>query len=252
MAGGQTPGSFSKNFAWGHTGLRKLHESIRLGFADVLEPVSRKLWRSQSQIDNPGLDLIPVNFFLHNAAGQLTVDELVYQAVSQPYSLRFDRLALFAFNLSQVGRPPLKGPGRPAAWANEFVKEALWQNGVWRRSALAKPAMGAFLKTHIKGQSYWKCQTNYRRLFGLCGYLTGTSPTVNSGAADCQSAWKKDPVSAPKRDPSRRRARRIDPARGAGRGCAARRDRCPVGRSVWVQARFLKRQLSLPVSTISQ
>ena len=66
----------------------------------------------------------------------------------------------------------------------------------------------------------------------------------------CQPALKRDPLSAPKRDPLpmvggnapdapellrwRRRVRRVSGRRGSG------------------QARFLKRQLSLPVSTMSQ
>lgn len=45
------PGSFSKNFAWHGTGLRKLHTVIRSGFANKLASVGRQQFR-----DNSGLD----------------------------------------------------------------------------------------------------------------------------------------------------------------------------------------------------
>ena len=62
---------------------------------------------------------------------------------------------------------------------------------------------------------------------------------------DCQPALKRDPLSALKRDPSvgeglTRRSYATAQARQARVGCG------------WSQTRFLKRQLSLPVSTMSQ
>ncbi len=70
----------------------------------------------------------------------------------------------------------------------------------------------------------------------------------------CQQAFKRDPISACKRDPgllwlgSARRAMRVSPCL-----CVAHRRRAPARCFIFeVQARFLKRQLSLPVSMISQ
>ena len=97
------PGSFSKNFAWHATGLRKLHTVIRAGFHDALAPVARQQFRNDSGVD-AALSLIPVNFFLHNRTGQISVDELVFQAIERPHSIRFDRLALFALHLNRAGK----------------------------------------------------------------------------------------------------------------------------------------------------
>jgi hypothetical protein len=102
------PGSFTKNFAWHGTGLRKLHAAIRSGFRGALTAPSRDDWRKHSGINDSSLDLIPVNFFLRNAAGRMSVYELVVQALTQAHTLRFDRLALFALHLNRVGH----GKGR--------------------------------------------------------------------------------------------------------------------------------------------
>ncbi len=42
------PGSFSKNFAWHETGLRKLHNAVRAGFGGNLAAVPREQWRVKS------------------------------------------------------------------------------------------------------------------------------------------------------------------------------------------------------------
>ena len=89
------PGSFSKNFAWHGTGLRKLHTTIRSGFHDVLAPLDRRTFRSDAGVDG-AIVLIPINFFLHNRDGHMSIDELVFQAIERNHSSRFDRLALFA------------------------------------------------------------------------------------------------------------------------------------------------------------
>jgi hypothetical protein len=183
------PGSFSKNFAWHGTGLRKLHNAINLGFNNTLAPVSRDRWRKDSQIGDAALELIPVNFFLHNVRGRVSVDELVFQAVTHPHSLRFDRLGLFAFHLNRVGGPP-NGIERPAMWANEFVREKLWQNDAWRSSELRDQVLDTFIEGRMNAQEdvRIKCRNNYRHLFELCGYAPTRLPIMNAGQEDWLSS----------------------------------------------------------------
>ena len=79
--------------------------------------------------------------------------------------------------------------------------------------------------------------------------LRGRAPAGCRGP-DCQSALNIDPVSASKSDPPFSRYReRPEALRVSLCLCAAHRRRAPLE---VCQARFLKRQLSLPVSTMSQ
>jgi hypothetical protein len=175
------PGSFSKNFAWHGTGLRKLHASVRSGFSAQARPVRRERWRADSQISDPSLELIPINFFLHNKNGQMSVDELVLMALRKPHSLSFDRLALFALHLNRVGTGP-RIVERPAMWANEFVRERLWDEDAWRASALTEANMDAFITERMKASEEVriKCRSNYRHMFSLCGYLPAPLPLINA------------------------------------------------------------------------
>src|SRR5262249_28862003 len=101
------PGSFSKNFAWHGTGLAKLYHAIRAGFSQRLKAVSRLAFRENCGIADSSLQLIPINFFLFNTGPSiqalLAIDELVFKAIDEAHSIAFDRLALFALNLSLVG-----------------------------------------------------------------------------------------------------------------------------------------------------
>ena len=135
------------------------------------------------------LDLLPINFFLHNRDGDMSVDELVIQAIECDHSKRFDRLAMFALNLNQVGsgrdaRSRQQIVSRPAMWANEFVREELWSQGTWQARALSDDLLDQFL-TNRMGAQYnvrVKCRNNYRYLFRLCDYWPATLPIINSGA----------------------------------------------------------------------
>lgn len=178
------PGSFSKNFAWHGTGLKKLHATIRHGFKSSLAPTRRQQWRANSGIGDAALELIPVNFFLHNARGRISVDELVFQAVERPHSIRFDRLGLFALHLNRVGDPPGRAVERPAMWANEFVREALWGDDAWRSGALTDESLDAFIADRMAATPdvRIKCRNNYRHLFELCEYRPTRLPIINTGA----------------------------------------------------------------------
>lgn len=176
------PGSFSKNFAWHGTGLKKLHAVIRDGFQDSLASVGRQSFRDKSRLD-ASLSLIPVNFFLHNRGGHISVDELVFQALQNPHSTRFDRLGLFALHLNRAGTGD-RVVERPAMWANEFVRERLWSDGTWQSSTLADIPIDSFIKDRMDGEDdvRVKCRNNYRHLFKLCGYWPSSMSLINSGA----------------------------------------------------------------------
>ena len=176
------PGSFSKNFAWHGTGLHKLHTAIKGGFHDTLAPISRQLFRRDCGADG-GTELIPINFFLHNGGGKMSVDELVFQALKRSHSIEFDRLGLFAFHLNRVGSG-MRIVSRPAMWANEFVRERLWSGGTWQASALSDDALDPFLDDRMRAQSNVrvKCRSNYRHLFALCDFWPSPQPVINSGA----------------------------------------------------------------------
>jgi hypothetical protein len=176
------PGSFSKNFAWHGTGFAKLHRAIVAGFSSRLASVSRAAFRENCGISDPNLQLIPINFFLFNrgpAQGSLlAVDELVFQAIEQPHSIVFDRLALFAVHLSNVGKMPTGG----TPWAREFVLNRLWSDGFWRRAELQPDRIDSFLQTAMDARSEvrTKCRTNYRHLFDLAEYLNGTEAEIEN------------------------------------------------------------------------
>ncbi|WP_347138841.1 hypothetical protein [Paracoccus sp. SSK6] len=131
------PGSFTKNFSWGGgAGLSELHSVIRAGFADTLEDVPRALFRERIATSGRP-DYIPMNFFLFNRVvdGEdiIVIDELVFQALCWDHSLAFDRVALFAFLFSYVGR--WKGSKdyqrRPAMWANAYVVNRIAKDLDW-------------------------------------------------------------------------------------------------------------------------
>lgn len=184
------PGSFSKNFAWHGTGLRKLHSAIKSGFQSRLVSVERQAFRRECRLVG-GIDLIPINFFLHNKHDYLSVDELVYRAIKHPHGAHFDKLALFTFHLNRVGSgsDPLSGRkivSRPAMWANEFVRKRLWSGGAWQTDALSDAALDSFLEHHMSAQTNVrvKCRNNYRHMFTLCKYWPSELPIVNTSGGE--------------------------------------------------------------------
>lgn len=168
--------------------MQKLHTTIQKGFRGVLTPISRDVFRSEAGVDSD-IVLIPINFFLHNRDGKMSVDELVYQAIKCDHSLQFDRLSLFALNLSRVRSErdqenEKEIVARPAMWANEFVREQLWSQGKWLANALQDDPLDQFLSERMaaKEKVRRKCKTNYRHIFELCGYLPSELSIINSGA----------------------------------------------------------------------
>ena len=171
------------------------------------------MFRSDAGVEG-AIVLIPINFFLHNHDGQMSIDELVFQAIERDHSARFDRLALFALNLSRVGggHDPSSGRdivARPAMWANEFVRERLWSQGMWKTSALRGASIDEFMMDRMVAQDpvRVKCRNNYRHMFELCGYLPSGLSVINSGAEQWMGsalflAWDRHILDGGSRDKS--------------------------------------------------
>lgn len=168
------PGSFTKNFSWGRpsAGLVELYDVIRLGFDGKMADVPREEFRERvSTTGRP--DYIPINFFLFNktikGVDYLCADELVFQAINWDHNSRFDKLALFAFILSFVGRwtGARKGQRRPAMWANAYVRERIAQLHNWDTSIVSADDIEAFVRNDIRYQAETtrKLATNLNYLF---------------------------------------------------------------------------------------
>ncbi len=172
------PGSFTKNYSWGPSGsgLRQLHEAIRVGFDGKIENVRRDDFRSRiAPLGRP--DYIPINFFLYNTTlsgvDWIVADELVFQAVTFGHSKRFDNLALFAFNLSMVGT--WKGAktyqSRPALWAHHYVADRLGRELQWD----GRRATANDIQTFVAGSPLYtgegsrKLSTNLAYLYAQAG-----------------------------------------------------------------------------------
>lgn len=178
------PGSFTKNYGWDTSppGLHKLHENIRRGFSGHPLPVAREDFRKRH---GPGPELVPINFFLHNTIiggeNYITADELVRQALTADYSHSFDQLALFALHLGRTGARAgsRTGDATGAAFANDYVRNTLWQGEGWARSkAKIESIKGRFNESIVvtgKGDAT-KSSTNYH--FILAAGLTGQKTEV--------------------------------------------------------------------------
>ncbi|WP_420555741.1 hypothetical protein [Roseovarius sp.] len=170
------PGSFTKNFSWGRSksGLSELHSVIRTGFNENLEDVPRDLFRERiSRSNRP--DYIPINFFLFNRVeggeSLICVDELVFQALSWDHSEAFDRISLFAFLFSFVGRwkGANKDQRRPAMWANTYVREHVAENLDWKTSLISANDIQRFVDNdpRYKAETSRKLATNLNFLLKI-------------------------------------------------------------------------------------
>ncbi|HEX3948975.1 MAG TPA: hypothetical protein VHW95_03885 [Steroidobacteraceae bacterium] len=170
------PGSFTKNFSWGpkKDGLKRLHEIIRLGFANAMEDVRRSDFRNRvRRAGRP--DYIPINFFLFNkiADGQdyIVADELVFQALNFDHSDEFDALALFAFNYSFVGK--WKGAeeyqNRPALWAHHYITDRVASTLNWGLSRVNADDIEQFVKSDPRyhAKTARKLATNLNYLYQI-------------------------------------------------------------------------------------
>lgn len=179
------PGTFTKNFSWGgsNEGLRQLHEIIRTGFDNTMQDVPRALFRERvAGTHRP--DYIAINFFLFNKISRgrdyIIADELVFQALNFPHSPDFDKLGLFAFNFSLVGK--WKGAesfqSRPALWAQHYVADRVAQQFNWDTSRVSANDIQAFVgdDPRYHGATSRKLATNLNYLY-LIGRLSELDET---------------------------------------------------------------------------
>ncbi|UVO50367.1 hypothetical protein M0208_07470 [Sphingomonas sp. SUN019] len=170
------PGSFTKNFSWGPEshGLKVLHEMIRAGFADDIFDVPRAKFRERVRhYGRP--DYIALNFFLYNEVRSgvdfVVVDELVFQALNFRHSAHFDRLALFAFNFSNVGRWKSATPfqGRPALWAYHYIADRVGPTFEWDTTRISADDIERFVSDDNRyvGQTTRKLATNLNYLYKI-------------------------------------------------------------------------------------
>lgn len=168
------PGSFTKNFSWGPAdrGLKELHSLIRVGFNNSLEDVPRALFRQRTKlIERP--DYIPLNFFLYNkiknGVSYVMVDELVFQAINFRHSSSFDKLALYAFNLSSVGtwKGAASYQSHPALWAKSYIVNRIAQDFRWTVSNVTADDIENYVKNDPRYQARTarKLATNLNYLY---------------------------------------------------------------------------------------
>lgn len=181
------PGSFTKNFSWGSegNGLKQLYEIIRLGFDNTIQDVPRHLFRERVAVTGRP-EYIPLNFFLFNkqigGADHLIVDELVYQALTAEHTERFDKLAIFAFNLSMVGK--WKGAADyqryPALWAFHYVARRIAGDLKWNVKEFSADDIEQFV-SHDKryaAKTARKLATNLAYLYRIGHLADFSAPEV--------------------------------------------------------------------------
>lgn len=170
------PGSFTKNFAWGKgRGFKVLHEHIRVGFDNTLQPVRRELYRERvAQLPRP--DLVAINFFLFNqiieGESYIIVDELVFQALTAEHSKRFDMLALFALHWSMAGlwKGATKSQRYPALWAQDYLANHVAKNLSWDSSKINANDIEKYLRSNprfVASTSYHKISTNLNYIYEI-------------------------------------------------------------------------------------
>lgn len=188
------PGSFTKNFSWGsqEAGLSELHSIIRAGFNNTLEDVERDTFRAR--IKNTGRpDFIPINFFLFNkidrGRSMICVDELVFQAISWDHGPAFDRLALFAFIFSYVGRwkSAKREQRRPAMWANFYIRERVAKDFHWDERLVTADDIQAFVSNdpRYRAETSRKLSTNFNYLLHIGRIGDFGNAKVSSWWVDC-------------------------------------------------------------------
>lgn len=174
-----TPGSFTKNFAWGKDP-KRLHKCIYEGFSGILVPVTRSEWRENCGINNRSLELVPLNFFLYsNKVGNtdyVIPDPLVEVAVTEEFGPDFLRLWLATFHLNMSGswRNSKWPNGSVASWANAYVRERAWKDGAWTADAFAEKDLDSFLLDRVDAlpDTRHKMITNYRFMLSAAGVLS--------------------------------------------------------------------------------
>jgi hypothetical protein len=171
------PGSFTKNFSWGKSGsgLSHLHHAIHVAFDGKLEDVKRDVARSR--LKSAGInDFIPPNFFLmniRNGESVIVADELVATTLSMSPGEYFDRLAVFALNLSMAGIWAGAQPEQryPAEWAKYFIVSRVFRSDHWDSTQLNAKEIESFIASNPDYRGVWarKTATNLNYIYELAG-----------------------------------------------------------------------------------
>ena len=187
------PGSFTKNFSWGSpkAGLAELHAAIRVGFANELRDVERSLFRRRMELANR-IDFIPINFFLFNrivnGTDYIIVDELVFQAIKNEHSERFDKLALFTLNLSFSGEwvGAEKHQRRPSLWASNYILQRI-NPKKWNTSEISADDVQDFLDSSslYTGKTSRKVATNLSYLYKIGNIASFANSQIDRAWVDC-------------------------------------------------------------------
>jgi hypothetical protein len=157
------PGSFTKNPGWGQEGegLYRLHRAIRVGFANTVGDVRRAEFRERVEKDEKLNFFVIANFFLFSYLKDgedfIACDELVFQALHFPHTNDFDKLAIFAFNLSLAGKWKGAKPyqRRPAIWSNRYIVERLAKVHDWDSSK----ATSDDIQSYLENDKRWTAKT---------------------------------------------------------------------------------------------
>lgn len=157
-----------------------------------MEDVPRALFRER--IKSSGRPVfIPMNFFLFNKSingvDHLCADELVFQALNWTHSSRFDKLALFAFNLSLAGRwnGARKEQRRPALWANAYVRERIAKDFQWDTTRINSGDIENFVGNdpRYQAKTSGKLGTNLAYMFRAARIAEFPTPKVERWWVDC-------------------------------------------------------------------
>lgn len=99
----------------------------------------------------------------------MVVDELVFQALNFRHSNAFDKLALYAFNLSLVGHWRGERPyqSRPAQWAFHYVADRVATDFAWNARKVSADDIQDFLVSdkRYKARTSRKVATNLNYLY---------------------------------------------------------------------------------------
>lgn len=146
-----------------------------------MEDVARDVFR-QRVSQSGHSEYIPINFFLFNKSkngvDHLVADELVFQALTAPHTTNFDKLAIFALNLSYVGRwtGADAAQRRPALWANSYVSDKVANEYGWDTKRISAKDIERFVagNPRYKAKSARKLSTNLNYIYEI-GHLSDFS-----------------------------------------------------------------------------
>jgi hypothetical protein len=173
-----SPGSFTKQFGW-RKDPQRLHRSVRSGFSNEAQPVTRDIWRKNCGLRDSNIDLIPIDFFLFSkrvdSRDYLLVDTFVEFALDRRYDSQFAKLAVFNFHLASSGywQGSDWPDGKVAGWANLLVRDFAWKSGNWTSSVFDKSSLLKFFENHVQGthETRRKMRNNYRFMLEHAGLL---------------------------------------------------------------------------------